>query len=125
MVLKKPAEYVVKLLKAVNLQQLHAYFDPGSYLPVKRQSPVWRVLGQEVEPDAGENLLVVLVFPQQLNFADGYHVRLGPDFDEEKLSQGQDPRALVTAPLIPDSLVECVRGVVTDRRSHKLKKQTR
>ena len=75
---------------------------------MKRQSPVWRVLGQEVEPDAGENLLVVLVFPQQLHFADGYHVRLGPDFDEEKLSQGQDLRALVTAPLIPDSLVECV-----------------
>ena len=94
-----------------------------SYLPVKRQPPVWRVLGQEVEPDAGENLLVVLVLPQQLHFADGYHVRLGPDFDEEELSQGQDTR--VTAPLIPDSFVECVRGVVTDRRSHKLQKQTR
>lgn len=89
-----------------------------AYLSMPYHPSLRRVLGQEVQPQAGEDLVRVLVLPQELDLPDGDEVRVGPDLDEEELAQGQDLGLAVL--LVLDGLVERVGGMMAARIAHKL-----
>ena len=91
-----------------------------SYLSVPLHPALGRVLGQEVEPEAGQGLAGVAVLPKQLEFADADQIRIFPDFHEEKLAQRENsvPVRLLAVEL--DRFVEGVRGVMAAGRTHEL-----
>ena len=91
---------------------------------MKMHSSIRRVLGQEVEPQTRQNLVAVLVLPQQLQLADADDVRIVPDLDEEKLSERKDFR-LAGFVQVLGRLVEGVGGVVAAGGPHELEEATR
>ena len=83
-------------------------------------APLRRVLGREVEPEAGQHLRGVPVLPDELQLRHRHQVRVRPDLDEEELAQAEDALALGVVREL-DGLVEGVAGVVAARGPHELK----
>ena len=94
---------------------------PVSYLSVKMHPAVRRVLRQEVEPQAGQNLVAVLVLPEQLQLSDADDVRVVPDLDKEELAEGQDLDVSALVEVL-GGLVEGVGRVVAARRTDEAEK---
>ena len=90
-----------------------------SYLSVKMRPAVRRVFRQEVESQTGQDLIAVLVLPQQLQFTYADDVRVVPNFDKEKFTERQYFSLPVFVQILC-SLVEGVGGVVPAGRPHEL-----
>ena len=74
-------------------------------------SSIRGVLRQEVQPQTGQDLVAVLVLPQQLEFTYADDVRVVPDLDEEKFTKRQNFCLSVFVQIL-GRLVEGVGGVV-------------
>ena len=88
-------------------------------LSVRVESSLWRVLGQQVEPDAGQQLAVAAaVLVEQLQLADAHRLLIPPRLHEEELPQSEH-----TTPAAADEaerLVEDVGAMLAARRADRL-----
>lgn len=81
------------------------------------------VFGQKVEAQAAQNLIGILVFPEELHLANGDQVRVGPNLDKEELAQGKNLGFGVL--LVFDGFVKDVGGMMATGGPNKLKESKR
>lgn len=86
---------------------------------MKMCSSIRGVLWQEVQSQTGQNLVAVLVFPQQLEFTYADDVRIVPDLDKEKFPKRQNLCLTVLVQIL-GRLVEGVGGVMAARGPDEL-----